>query len=452
MKAYNINSPIFANITSVFSSSIIVVRLSGSKYSILSACQELRIDTSKLIHKTCFLSKLYSGKSTGNLLDIALITYFEDPKSFTGEHCLEISLHGSPFIFSEISKILLGIGYRMAEKGEFSYRAYLNGKLDLVEAEGMASLIASETEMQHKISLRQFNGENSKIFENLKNDILDIISNIESLIDFSDEELPIGIEGKITLKLQNLKNEISKYLQNNSIISLNEGLKIAIIGRPNVGKSSIFNKICGFQKAIVSQVPGTTRDVLEGKIVLKGVPIIFYDTAGIHTSQDEVEIEGIKRAIKTLHSSDIKLLIKSAEEKSESFEELAENFGFKIDNNTILVINKIDIEQNSSYEEKDIIKISTLKEENFDTLIDSISKVLEKNFLPLINAAVLTSDRQRSLLGTALELLERFNFQKDIELGAEDLRLSAQALEGIVGKIDIEDVLGSIFSKFCIGK
>jgi tRNA modification GTPase len=443
-KSYKESHCIFSNITSLFGSSVILVRISGKLEEIQKVCNTLKI-TKPLIHNKCFLSKIYSD---AEVLDEAVITFFEAPKSFTGETCLEIALHGSRFIFHQLSEILIKCGLRFAENGEFSYRAFLNGKMNLVKAEGMAALIASETDVQHKIAMRQFEGENTKKFEVLKNSVLEILGNLESLIDFSDEDLPPEISSKIEKQVAEISLQIENILKNSSAISLQEGLKLAIIGRPNAGKSSIFNTFVGHSKAIVSAIAGTTRDVIEERIILKGVPLIFYDTAGIRfETKDEIELEGIRRAKSVLSKSDIKLLVKSADSK-ETFAELAKELNFEIDKNTILVINKIDLSVTS----EEGVKISAITGKGFEDLFSNIETLIEKNFLSLIEGSLISSERQKILLKDALTNLKQFNFGKEVELASEDLRRTAIKLQSIIGTIDVEDVLGNIFSKFCIGK
>ena len=440
---YKTSDSIFANITSIYGSSVIVVRLSGTFQMLLKALIGLEVNIEKLKDKSCFLAKL---KSNNEFLDEALITYFKAPHSFTGEDVIEIAIHGSRFIFEALSKSLINSGLRFALNGEFSYRAFLNGKTDLVMAEGMANLIASETELQHKIASRRFNGKDSKIFEELKILVLEVLANIESLIDFSDEDLPKSIASELEEKVQTIKIKIKSYLLNNSAAKLNEGLKLAIIGRPNVGKSSIFNMLCGREKSIVSKLAGTTRDIIEEKIIVKGVPIIFYDTAGIRNEgSDEVEMEGIKRALSLLENTDIKLLVS----ETEDFKKIATEFNIEIDENTILIQNKIDT---TSIRIKGAIHLSTTNCIGLHDLLSEIEKKIETNFLPLLNTALFVNERERLLLENAYEFLSMFNLNKEIELASEDLRCAANAIGAIIGRIDIEDILGNIFSKFCIGK
>jgi tRNA modification GTPase len=451
---YKIGDGIFAKISGGIGSSINLIRISTPKFIAKSTSKDdiskifsfFKINPIKLKPNFTFLSKIYVNDE---FLDEALITYFKAPHSFTGEDCLEIALHGSTFILEEIYSSLLSLGLRFASKGEFSYRAFLNGKMDLVKAEGMANLIASTTKLQHLASKRQFLGEASNEFLKLRSLILEVLAFLESLIDFTDEDLPADISLKLEAKIDEVKGKISSHLKNTSILSLQEGVRVAIIGRPNAGKSSIFNRLCGYEKAIVSKHAGTTRDVIEERMVLKGVPIIFYDTAGIRTSNDEVEIEGVKRAVKMLEKSDIKLLVKSCNDE-ENFESLARELNLKLDENTICILNKSDI--NSIIKSHDTLKISALTGEGFSELFNKIEQLLEQNFLPLVQTGLIASERQKQILQQSLNSLSLFNMKKDVELAGEDLRQAVKSLEEIIGKVDVEDVLGSIFSKFCIGK
>lgn len=443
-EAYVLSQGIFANITSIFGSSIIVIRVSGKKEKILDACQILKIDTSKLKHKEVLLSKIYKAEV---LLDEALITFFESPHSFTGETCLEIAIHGSRFIFEEICKLLVEVGFRFAKNGEFSYRAFINGKMNLLEAEGMANLIASETSVQHSASIKQFTGTNTKTFAQLRESVLEVLSITETLIDFSDEDLPQDVWQGVMEKIEKTKIKISELLQNSSILSLNEGLKIALIGRPNSGKSSLFNKLCGKEKSIVSNIAGTTRDVIDSRSIIKGVPVIFYDTAGIRVSaNDEIELEGMARAKEALLQSDIKLFIKDAS-SNESFAELAKELNFNVDQNTLFICNKSDLKKCSEG-----INVCALTGDGLEGLMLNIEEKLEQNFLPLINNGLVSSERQRILLSKSLVALSKITREEEIEIIAENLRFIANLLQEIIGKIDIEDILGDVFSKFCIGK
>ena len=443
--SYKTGDGIFAKISGGVGSSVNLIRISSNLDDISKICSFFKINQAKLKPNFTFLSKLYINDG---FLDEALITYFKAPHSFTGEDCLEIALHGSTFILEEVYSSLISLGLRFASNGEFSYRAFLNGKIDLVEAEGMANLIASTTKLQHLASKRQFLGEASSEFLKLRNLILEVSAFLESLIDFSDEDLPPDVSSKLEQKVEEVKGKISSHLQNTSILSLQEGVRVAIIGRPNAGKSSIFNRLCGYEKAIVSKHAGTTRDVIEERMVIKGVPIIFYDTAGIRASSDEVEMEGVKRAVKMLEKSDIKLLVKSCED-DESFENLASELSLKLDENTICIINKADI---NHLAQTQVLKISALTGEGFSELFAKIEQLLEQNFLPLIQTGLIASERQKQMLQKSLNSLSRFNMQKEVELAGEDLRQAVKSLEEIIGKVDVEDVLGSIFSKFCIGK
>lgn len=440
---YNTSDCIFANITSIYGSSVIVIRISGDFTYIAKALNILGANNIQLKHKVCFLQKLFIGDK---FLDESLITYFKAPHSFTGQDCLEIAIHGSRFIFEEISKVFCSVGLRFALNGEFSYRAFLNGKMDLVQAEGMANLIASETSVQHKLASRRFTGEDTKTFEHLRSLILNVLANLESLIDFSDEDLPKTVATELTEKVEIVKHTIQSYLQNNSLVTLKEGIKLVIIGKPNAGKSSIFNMLCGKDKAIVSSIAGTTRDIIEEKIIVKGIPIILHDTAGIRANaKDEIEIEGIKRAIKLLNQTDIKVLV-SVEE---NFEVLAKEFDTIIDENTILVQNKVDLIANIK---TNAIQVCAINLEGKQELLNAIEKKVEENFLPLLNSALFVNEREKMLLENAYTFLSLFSLEKEIELAGEDLRQAVNSLSAIIGKIDVEEILGNIFGKFCIGK
>jgi len=318
---------IFAPITLKGNCSIYVIRISGEK--VLTCLKELGINKN-LKHREATLCILKDKEN--NTIDEALVVYFQSPNSFTGEDICEISLHCSSYIISKVSRTLLSIeNVRIAERGEFSKRAFLNGKIDLMQAESILDLINSETELQHKLAINQLQGKNSNFYENLRKKIVEILSILEAFIDFPEENIPNDLEKEIELKIQQIINEIKNNLNDNKIgEKIKDGFHVAIIGEPNSGKSTLLNFLSKRDIAIVSDIAGTTRDVIEVHIDINGIPVILYDTAGIRETTDVIESEGVKRALDKAKNADLKILVIGADNTN-----ISSNILNLIDNNII---------------------------------------------------------------------------------------------------------------------
>ncbi len=443
---------IFAPITSVYKAGIAIVRISGKKA--LECLKVLGVKNLPQANQVKF-AKIYDPRS-GYLLDETLITFFASPNSFTGEDVVEISIHGSSYIIKKLLEILSQIAdVRLAQAGEFSKRAFLNNKLDLVQAEAIVDLIACETEMQHKQALKQLQGHLGIIYENWRYQIIEISALIESGIDFPDEDLPQNLVDELLEKTEQLKKEINDHISDNKRgQKIKEGLSLAIIGSPNVGKSSLLNFLAKSEVAIVSDVAGTTRDVIEISLDLAGVAVKIADTAGLRQSDDKIEQEGIKRALNKASQADVKILLIDATKpvKHQAV----------VDDNTIIVFNKMDLiddKNNDGYialkSLKDLypqaIEISLLNKNNVDFLIKKLEeKVLE--LIPSQHLPAITQERYRVALHNVLKNLENFSLEKNIEFAAEDLRQAGLELAQITGRINVDDILDVVFSRFCIGK
>jgi len=433
---------IFAPITSCFASSIIVIRISGSKT--IECLRRLGFNRDLEGQKT-YYHKIFDPINS-QLIDEVLITFFKSPKSLTGEDAAEISIHGSSFILKKVFSILSQVeNVRFAKAGEFLQRAFLNGKIDLVQAEAIPDLIASETEAQHSQALRQLQGDLGKIYDSWREKLIEISARIEAFIDFPDDDLPQDLIDKIEMDVRNLSSEIVMHLDDKKIgQKIKDGLSLAIIGSPNVGKSSLINFLANSDVAIVSDIAGTTRDIVETHLAIAGVPIKIADTAGLRSTIDLIEKEGIKRALKKAEMADIKIFMFDAKNPILRDEDLA-----LIDEKAIVVINKIDLADDFNFE--GAIKISLNENLNTKQLIQKLEeRVLQ--ILPKNNHPLITQERYRVILQEALLNLESFSLQKNIELAAQDLRLACLEIGKITGKIDIENILDAIFSRFCIGK
>jgi len=430
---------IFAPITSPIRAGISVIRISGAQT--IKCLQTLGFKGEPKHQKISF-QKIYQPK-TKELIDETLISFFKSPQSFTGEDVAEISIHASPFIAQQIFEILSGVeNCRFAEAGEFSKRAFLNNKLDLVQAEAIPDLIAAETAAQHKQALRQLEGKLGKIYEDWRFRLIEISAMIEAAIDFPDEDLPKNIIDKVEKNVAELANEIALHLNDNKVgQKIKNGLNLAIIGAPNVGKSSLINFLAQSEVAIVSEIAGTTRDIVETHLSIAGIAVKISDTAGIRESDDKIELEGIRRALKKASEADLKIFLIDATNPV-----LREDL---IDENTIVVINKIDLAQANL--NSDFIKISLNSAKNTSELIKKLEeKIVE--MIPNYGSPLITQERYRSALKNAAINLEDFSMKKNIELAAEDLRMTAREIGKITGKVDIENILDVIFSRFCIGK
>ncbi len=440
---------IFSSITGSFGA-VSVIRISGS--NVIQCLERLGFKGSPQHQKASF--QKISDIKTGELIDESLITFFQSPNSFTGEDVAEISIHASPFIAKKIFQILSEIdGVRLAEAGEFSKRAFLNGKIDLVQAEAIPDLIESETSSQHKQALKQLQGELGKIYEDWRFRLIQISAHLEAYIDFPEDDLPQNIIDKVEFDVKKLSSEIQNHLSDEKIgQKIKDGLSLAIIGAPNVGKSSLINFLAKSEVAIVSEIAGTTRDVVETHLSIAGIAVKIADTAGLRQTQDLIEKEGIKRALQKAEDADLKIFVLDANNPI-----LREEDKNLIDKNTIIILNKIDLCEKMPDWVNNLnpIAISLTNRINtsnlFKRLEEKIINILPNNFSGQ-SSALITQERYRISLKNAVGFLEEFSLDKNIELAAEDLRMTAREIGKITGKVDIENILDVIFSSFCIGK
>jgi tRNA modification GTPase len=431
-------------------SGIAVIRISGPETS-----KVIEILTNKKLPKPRIASLRKINKiNTSELIDEGLILWFPGPESYTGEDMAEIQVHGSKAVIdalhSSISKIE---NCRLAEPGEFTKLAFQNGKINLLKAESIADLISSETEIQRQQAIKIMNGKSADEFNFLREKLLKILSHVEAKIDFPDEDLPNNILDEIKNDSNEVIKKIEKILNDQKVGErIREGFKIAILGPTNAGKSSLINHLSNRDVAIVSEVAGTTRDVIETHLNIDGYPVIISDTAGIRESKDEIEKKGIKLSLNRAEEADLKLVVVDA--KSPDFTDVLKGL---LDENAILVINKSDLlEKEIDSEIKNInhVLISIKDNKNIDELISKIKNNLKNKFITS-DDILITRERHRQHLEQCLDHLNNFNKKKEIEdfdKAAEDLRLATRHLGMIVGKVDVEEILGSIFNDFCIGK
>ena len=388
------------------------------------------------------------------LIDEGLILWFPGPQSYTGEDMAEIHIHGGKAVIlavqNEIAKIE---NCRLAEPGEFTKLAFQNGKINLLKAESIADLISAETEIQRLQAIKIMRGNSSDKFNEIREKLIKLLSFVEAKIDFPDEDLPEENLKKIKNDSLDVINEIEKILNDQKIGEIiREGFKIAIVGPTNAGKSSLLNNLSNREVAIVSEIAGTTRDVVETHLNIDGYPVIISDTAGIRVSKDEIEKKGIKLSLKRAENADLKLVVVDAKsiDLSPFLKDLLKGNAILVVNKSDLVKNKLDIDVSKF----DHVLISLKDNLNIDKLISKIKNNLKERFISE-DDILITRERHRQHLVKCVENLKNFlnkNDNKDFDKAAEDLRLAIRHLGMIVGKVDVEEILGSIFNDFCIGK
>ena len=431
-------------------SGIAVIRVSGSDtLKVLKNMTYLPIPDPKVASLRKFINP-----KTKEIIDEGILLWFPGPESYTGEDMAEFHIHGSKAVIEAISLCISKVnGCRLAEPGEFTKIAFLNGKINLLKAESISDLISSETEIQRQQAIKIMSGKSSDKFNSLRERLIKILSNIEAKIDFPEDDLPSDILKNIHSETKSIKNEIKKILSDQNVGEIiREGFKIAIVGPTNAGKSSLLNYLSKRDVAIVSEIAGTTRDVIEVQLNLDGFPVVISDTAGIREAKDEIEKKGIKLAFERAENADLILIV--IEPKSIDFTDYFKSFEPK---KSILIINKIDLHIDhisNEIEKYDTVELSIKQKKNLDKLIQIIKEKLKNKFISQEDIYI-TRKRHRNNLEKCVEHLTNFekkNSIKDFDKAAEDLRLATRYLGMIVGKVDIEEILGSIFNDFCIGK
>ncbi len=444
---------------------ISVIRLSGEKsiyladkfFTSIRGGKSLKKQKSHTIHFGQIVSKAV-------VLDEVLVSIFKKPHSYTGENIVEISCHGSIFIQQEIIKLFLENGCRLAEKGEFTMRAFLNGKMDLSQAEAVADLISSNSEASHHIAMQQLRGGINNELKELRAELLDFAALIELELDFSGEDVEFANKSKfkeLVLKIISLlKRLIDSFSYGNAI---KNGISVAIIGKPNVGKSTLLNTLLNEEKAIVSEIAGTTRDAIEDQIIIEGIAFRFIDTAGIRETKNIVESIGIKKTYEKANSSSVIIYLIDANDFSNSKEEfLLEIKGIekRFPNKLLLIVaNKIDLLSSSVLKilsNKNLILLSAKDQSSVKRLKQKLISLINTKALSN-NETIITNSRHFESLNKALSAI--ISVQKSIELGVTsdlysiDVKECLQHLGNITGAYEVDkDILGHIFSNFCVGK
>lgn len=398
-------------------------------------------------------------------IDEGIALYFQQPASFTGEDVVELQGHGGPMALDLLLQEVLSLGARMARPGEFSERSFLNGKIDLVQAEAIADIIESHSEAALRSSLKSLSGEFSKKINTLVDNVTQLRIYVEAAIDFPEEEIDFVSDKFISNSLHSILIEVEEIFQQaKSGAVLNQGLNVAIIGKPNAGKSSLLNALAADDIAIVNEQAGTTRDIIKQNIILDNVPLTIIDTAGLRQSTDSIEQEGIKRIQKVAESADIILYLRDVVDNGEQFhqqqlEALASKHQIPINENTLKLVinNKIDlIDKQPSVKNSEGLKIISLSAKN-KLGLELLSESIKSHYGINNNENSFTARRRHlNQLEKALESLKQGQaqliYQQAGELLAEDLRNTQNALGEITGRVSSDDLLGEIFSSFCIGK
>lgn len=444
------NKTIYALSTVFGKSGVAVFRISGkhafSFFDKMTDCESDKVEIKKMKYMP-----IHDADSR-ETLDNCLVVAFKSPFSFTGEDTVEINCHGSKAVIRSISDSLAKISdFRLAEPGEFSRRAFYNNKMDLTEADGLADLIDAETSIQQKVALKQMGGTLFSLYEDWRNRLVSLLSYIEAYIDFPDEDIPQDTVLKLENSVFKIIDEIESHLNANKVNErLRDGFQVVISGPTNAGKSSLINAIVRRNVAIVSDIAGTTRDVIEAYVDIKGFPVVFSDTAGLRESTDAVEKMGIDLAHQKINSADFNIFLFDAENTNP---DVFANY-LKNNEHYLLVANKVDkISDKRKQELVDAgcILISAKNNDNVEAITDKLFDCFN-DIYSSSSAQLITRSRYKEALWECIENLKRFNLHKEIELSAEDIRLACRSIGKITGRVEVEEILDKIFSSFCIGK
>lgn len=448
------NDTIAAISTTTGNGAISIIRISGSEAIEITNKIFKEKDLTKVKSHTIHYGHIeYKGK----IEDEVLVTIMKSPKTFTTEDVVEINCHGSIIVTKKILEILLTLGCRLAEPGEFTKRAFLNGRIDLIEAEGVMDLINSKSEAEKKLALNQIEGKVSNLIKDLRQKILEVLAQIEVKIDYPEyEDIEEVTYNDLNNNINDVEQEIKRIIkesENGKIIK--EGIKTAIVGRPNVGKSSLLNNLLQEEKAIVTDIAGTTRDTVEGTITLEGIKLDLIDTAGIRKTDDVVESIGVNKSLETINKADLILLLLNNNEPLTQYDkEILENIKNK---NHIIIINKIDLEKKlEDIKENNIVKISALNNTGIEDLKNKIIEMYDLEKIQSKDATYLTNARGLSLLKKAQEQIQEvkqgIETKQPIDMIEIDLKTIWELLGEITGETYQEELINQLFSQFCLGK
>lgn len=448
--------------TALSNSGISIIRISGKDS--LNIIRKIFVSNSKIMPNNIIYGKIVEN---GKVVDTVLVSYFKNPKSYTGEDVCEINCHGGVQITREILQLVLANGARLAEPGEFSKRAFLNGKMDLTKAEAVINLINSKNTTQARIAANNLEGDLYKKIKEVREELIELMAHIEVSVDYPeydyDEVENDNVISLLNKKIIEINNILSTYEQGKYI---KDGVNVVILGKPNVGKSSLLNTLSMSQKAIVTEIPGTTRDVIEERINIGNIILNLSDTAGIRKTDDFVEKIGVKRSIEKIDEADLVIYLLNVEsdidDEDKEILSKIQNKGIKL----ITVINKIDKGQKLKFDSildelkrfgvNKVIKMSVLNNEGIDELKNKIEEIFNTNDLDFENELIITNERHRDLLNKSKEYLEiakkEIENNEPIDIVSIVIKNATKSLGEIIGADVNQDIVNKIFEKFCLGK
>lgn len=448
--------------TALSNSGISIIRISGKDS--LNIIRKIFVSNSKIMPNNIIYGKIVEN---GKVVDTVLVSYFKNPKSYTGEDVCEINCHGGVQITREILQLVLANGARLAEPGEFSKRAFLNGKMDLTKAEAVINLINSKNTTQARIAANNLEGDLYKKIKEVREELIELMAHIEVSVDYPeydyDEVENDNVISLLNRKIIEINNILSTYEQGKYI---KDGVNVVILGKPNVGKSSLLNTLSRSQKAIVTEIPGTTRDVIEERINIGNIILNLSDTAGIRKTDDFVEKIGVKRSIEKIDEADLVIYLLNVEsdidDEDKEILSKIQNKGIKL----ITVINKIDKGQKLKFDTalnelkrfgiNEVIKMSVLNNEGIDELKNKIEEIFNTNDLDFENELIITNERHRDLLNKSKEYLEiakkEIEDNEPIDIVSIVIKNATKSLGEIIGADVNQDIVNKIFEKFCLGK
>ena len=448
--------------TALSNSGISIIRISGKDS--LNIIRKIFVSNSKIMPNNIIYGKIVEN---GKVVDTVLVSYFKNPKSYTGEDVCEINCHGGVQITREILQLVLANGARLAEPGEFSKRAFLNGKMDLTKAEAVINLINSKNTTQARIAANNLEGDLYKQIKEVREELIELMAHIEVSVDYPeydyDEVENDNVISLLNKKIIEINNILSTYEQGKYI---KDGVNVVILGKPNVGKSSLLNTLSRSQKAIVTEIPGTTRDVIEERINIGNIILNLSDTAGIRKTDDFVEKIGVKRSIEKIDEADLVIYLLNVEsdidDEDKEILSKIQNKGIKL----ITVINKIDKGQKLKFDSildelkrfgvNEVIKMSVLNNEGIDELKNKIEEIFNTNDLDFENELIITNERHRDLLNKSKEYLEiakkEIENNEPIDIVSIVIKNATKSLGEIIGADVNQDIVNKIFEKFCLGK
>lgn len=448
--------------TALSNSGISIIRISGKDS--IKIIRKIFVSNSKIMPNNIIYGKIVEN---GKVVDTVLVSYFKNPKSYTGEDVCEINCHGGVQITREILQLVLANGARLAEPGEFSKRAFLNGKMDLTKAEAVINLINSKNTTQARIAANNLEGDLYKKIKEVREELIELMAHIEVSVDYPeydyDEVENDNVISLLNKKIVEINNILSTYEQGKYI---KDGVNVVILGKPNVGKSSLLNTLSRSQKAIVTEIPGTTRDVIEERINIGNIILNLSDTAGIRKTDDFVEKIGVKRSIEKIDEADLVIYLLNVEsdidDEDKEILSKIQNKGIKL----ITAINKIDKGQKLKFDSildelkrfgvNEVIKMSVLNNEGIDELKNKIEEIFNTNDLDFENELIITNERHRDLLNKSKEYLEiakkEIEDNEPIDIVSIVIKNATKSLGEIIGADVNQDIVNKIFEKFCLGK